>query len=78
MTILLIKLLSDVNKNLELFCEYMLTKDDENNCLIEVNSHQTKMSILGIYSTRDDILNTYNDLCDVIIKNMSEFQERGH
>ena len=38
-----------MNKNLELFCEYMLIKDDENNYLIEVNFHQDKMSILSMY-----------------------------
>ena len=51
-----------------LFCENSLIEDEEDNCLIEVKSHQTKMSILSISSTRDNILNTCNEQYDVIIK----------
>ena len=47
--------------------EYMLIKDDESNILIEIKSHQTKMSILSIYSILYDILSTYNEQCDFII-----------
>ena len=72
----MIKKYESIKFNLELFCEYMLIKDDEDNCMIEIKSHQTKMNILITYSTSNDILNTYNEQCDVIIKKMSEFQER--
>lgn len=63
--------------NLEIFCEYMLVKEEQESCTIEVKSHQTKMSIVNLSSsTTEDILNIYNEQCDNIIKKMSEFQER--
>ena len=47
---------------MELFCEYMLIKDDEDNCVFKAKSRQP------------NILNTLNEQNDVIIKKMSEFQ----
>ena len=63
----IIKFLSDEIKKYESIIFNM----DEDNCIIKVKKHQTKMSILSIHSTRDDILNSYNEQCDVIIKKMS-------
>lgn len=67
---------SSVKFNIELFCEYMLVKEDHDTCTIEVKSHQTKMVILSISTTSDDIIDLYNEQCNNIIKKMSEFQER--
>lgn len=71
----------NIKFNIELFAEYILIKEDDdvgvgNSSMIDIKSHQTKMIILGMYSTRDHILNIYNEQCDVIVKKMSEFQER--
>lgn len=66
----------NIKFNMELFGEYTLIKEDEDSCTIDVKSHQTKMIILGMYSTREDILDIYNEQCNVIVKKMSEFQER--
>lgn len=71
-----IKKHDNIKFNIELFAEYILVKEDDDSSMIDIKSHQTKMAILGMYSTREHILDIYNEQCDVIVKKMSEFQER--
>lgn len=53
----------------------MLVKD-EVECTIDLKSHQTKMTIMSSTATVDDISKAFADHCDLLLKKMSEFQER--
>lgn len=61
--------------NFELLCEYMKMKDDEEP-IITIILHQTKMHILSLTNHMNDIERFYANKCEIIMQKMDEFQER--
>lgn len=61
--------------NFELYCKYILMKDDKE-CEIKMMSHQTKMNIILSSHTEEDITEFCLNKFEQIKKKMSEFQER--
>ncbi|XP_051864262.1 uncharacterized protein LOC127566284 [Drosophila albomicans] len=68
----------NIKFNFELFCNYVLIKESEDDCKIELKSHQTKMNTLhSTMGDNDETLNEMiNNLYNYIKNEMSEFQER--
>jgi len=67
----------NIKFNFEQFCNYVLIKENEDYCQINLKSFKTKMQILNqTMCANGSLSKIIDDLYDYINNEMSEFQER--
>ena len=51
-----------------------MVKDEGDACMVNVKPYQTKMIILRMFSTKENVRNNYNEQCTVIVKRFVNFR----